>query len=234
MTFPTWVAKGTTVTAGAGTLSVPLPAGWQADDIHILVVESPNDTGVAVDPVTGYTLIAKPGYGTTTATSSSRLSVFWRRAVAGDGNASVTQVPFDHRIAFIAGFRGCKTTGTPYEALGSNTQGASATIPIPCGTTLGVDRLVVALASNHVDAAGAWINSMVNASLANVTERVDEGNTIGNGGRLALGHGEKAGAGPAGTFTMTPSANASAAFMAFSLIPPAVAALARSQAMVIA
>jgi len=73
---PTYQGKGT-FTSGAGALSVPVPAGYQDNDIFILFVESENQ---AIATPSGWTQVANsPQFtGTARAAGAVRLAVFYK------------------------------------------------------------------------------------------------------------------------------------------------------------
>src|SRR5712691_1032612 len=73
----TFVAAGTNAVAIATSVSPGLPAGFAANDIHVLVVTTENNDVITVPA--GWTKKIELANG-----STMKLTVAWRRAVAGD------------------------------------------------------------------------------------------------------------------------------------------------------
>lgn len=99
-----------TAASGLGAQSPGLPAGWQADDIHILAAVRDQPTSFSVP--SGWTSIFG---GAVTSGSWLYAVVCWRRAVGGDTAPSIG-TGLDGFIARIFGFSGCLTSATPIDA----------------------------------------------------------------------------------------------------------------------
>jgi hypothetical protein len=97
-----------------GVPVAPLPTGWQADDIHILIVMVRDDLGTMTITPDTWTLIANVTRGT-----SSQYWIYGRRAVAGDSDATCTSSLAVDTYGTIFGFRGCIATGTAWEVVGA-------------------------------------------------------------------------------------------------------------------
>jgi hypothetical protein len=114
LTPPTFVAAGTaafTATASA-TVTPGLPAGWAADDIHILLAAGSNNTDWP-EP-SGWTKLS-PGEVAENNTAAQRAELWARRAVGGDAAPVLsTYTGTTVRGAQIYGIRGCPT-GIPVE-----------------------------------------------------------------------------------------------------------------------
>lgn len=111
-TAPTFVAAGTYVqtAVNAATLTPGLPAGWAADDIHLLIAGRKDNT--AMTALSGWTQHALLFGNNST---GLRTEVWWRRAVAGDTAPVVTFGSSTIlREAQILGIRGCPPTGSPF------------------------------------------------------------------------------------------------------------------------
>jgi len=86
---PTFVAAGAAAftATNAATLAPGLPAGWAADDIHVLVVHRSDNTDIT-DP-SGWTKISPSGVADTN-TTAQIVELYLRRAVAGDTDPTIT------------------------------------------------------------------------------------------------------------------------------------------------
>ena len=204
MALPTYVAAGASDN-NIAALSLPLPTGWAAGDIHLLLVETANE---AVTTPTGYTELgvqANRGSGTAAGTDATRLAVYWRRAVAGDTDPVAVADAGNHAVGIIAGFRGCITTGNPWDVFADSVEATSDTsVSITGVTTTVADCLVIYAFTSGFDAGTDQMSGAPsNASLANLTQRFDANGAAGNGGTIVLVTGEKATAGATGTLTAT-------------------------------
>lgn len=217
MAVPTYVASGTHA-VGIGDVSPGLPTGWAENDIFLLQAES--FEGSVAAP-TGYTLVAEVAKGTADANESFQ-TWFWKRATASETAPTVTD-PGNHALAVVHAFRGCITTGNPWDIQYSGTDSAgTSNVSIIGDTTTVGDTLVVFGVGQHNDTGTYTLSSFANADLATVTVRWDEGTIEGNGGCIGLVTGEKATAGAYGTTTGTADANSGIkTFIVFALKPPA-------------
>ncbi|MCI0584111.1 MAG: hypothetical protein L0227_14710 [Chloroflexi bacterium] len=220
MAIPTFVNAGTFVAAASGSISPGLPAGWAVDDIHILVMESrSNESGQSLP--TGYSHVSGSSIGTPT-TPGTRLHVAWRRAQSGDAAPSIT-ILANHLTARIFGFRGCVTTGDPWDvtATGTNDTSSSGSKSIPGATTTVADTLVAAIIASGADVTSSTeFSAWANADLAAVTERGDDMSLSGGGGGTGLATGEKATAGTYAATTVTVVSAERHAFLSIALKPP--------------
>jgi hypothetical protein len=198
MAMPTVYAVGT-VASGIAGVTPGLPAGTAANDILILLLE--NQDATAVGTVTGYTDIQSPFASTGTVT---RLSVRWKRAVAGEAAPSVPD-PGDHVVARIIGVRGCISSGSPINVSASTTElVADTTVSIPGATTTAHDCLIIAAFSTGTSIAStAHASAWTNASLGSVTEQVDNWVIDSLGGGFGAATGTKAVAGAYSATTAT-------------------------------
>lgn len=197
--------------SGTGNITPALPSGWQPDDILVLFVESANE---AVSAPTGWTQAANSPVSQTNA-DVTRLSVFWRRGVGGDGNPTITD-PGDHAGARIIAVSGCVTSGDPWEATaGAPDNASTTTADIPTGTTSEKNGLVVVGVATGLPgvANSAQHSAWTNAGLlqgpsgpAGMVERFDSRYTAGNGGSIGCATGQLLDAGAVGTTTSTMAA----------------------------
>jgi len=102
-------------------LTLALPSGWAADDIFVIVAECVQTETISVP--SGFTeLTDSPQTG-----ADTKLHVFWRRAVGGDGSVSVGD-PGDHIVAKLFAIRGATTSGNPFRDTAGTTASASTAV----------------------------------------------------------------------------------------------------------
>lgn len=146
MAVPTFVSAGAIANDLTGAASVtPTPPAHLADDI-LFAVSVNQAASTQTTATAGWTRIAE------SAPSTTRVAWFWKRATgAGTAGPTITAASTD-QFCVVYVFRGCITTGNPYETNGSpNNQGTDA-LPITQSiTTTGTDRLVVAFCGHDDD-----------------------------------------------------------------------------------
>lgn len=125
----TFVAAATLVAVAANppTVNLTLPSGanLEADDIIIIPIMSKNivESTNEITTPTNYTEKGtKAEMDSATAADDMRAGLFWKRAVGGDDGASVTISRAGTSTLLLAGvayvFRGCATSGDPFDAAG--------------------------------------------------------------------------------------------------------------------
>lgn len=197
--------------SGTGNITPALPSGWQADDILVMMVETADE---AVTAPAGWTQAPNSPVSQTNA-DVTRLTVFYRRAVGGDGNPTITD-PGDHAGARIIAVSGCVTTGDPWDVTaGAPDNASTTTADIPTGTTTARNGLVVVGVATGLPAVAnsaqhsAWTNAGLlqgPAAAAGMVERFDSRYTAGNGGSIGCATGQKLDVGAVGTTTSTMAA----------------------------
>ncbi len=115
MAFPTWQANGTAVSATTGTLTVAWPVHAINDVGLLYVVSSGGGTTQTLNTANGFTLIDTQSTGTGTA--GTKISVYWCRATSTAMSSPVVTAGTDFKYGVISTFRGCRTTGDPYDFL---------------------------------------------------------------------------------------------------------------------
>lgn len=201
VTTPVFIAAGTFAN-NSGDATPGLPAGIQADDILMLIVQS---VGTDPDPAApaGYALITK---AETVSGTSLVINVFWKRATASESAPTVIDTG-DHQCAQILAFRGCTPIGNPWDDTNTNTQTATTAVSISGATTTGPLRLIVAIAGTSLDANSTTeFSGWTNANLVSITEITDQVGNSNLGGGFGAAAGVKTLAGAVGTTTAT-SAN---------------------------
>lgn len=198
---PTFVAAGT-VSSGTTTAAPGVPAGYAANDVFLMFVESNFDQPVT--PPTGWAVVDGFPQANTTNTLASQLSAFWKRAAASESAPTVAD-PGDHVVARIFAFRGCRTYGVPWDGVATTvTNSAGTTLTCPTLTTSVTNNLIVNVASTGVDPASdstTTFSAWTNASLGSVTERGDNDVAAGAGGGFGVATGTLAVPGATGTTT---------------------------------
>lgn len=218
MAIPSVVAVGA-VAAGTGDVVPGLPSGWAADDIHIMVVEQSAVNTFGSAP-SGWVLVTGTQQKAGSGADDGNIQVYWRRAVAGDTDPTVTDT-INHTSARILGVRGCITSGNPWDVVTAGTAAAGTLVSITGGTTTVNDCLIVAVVGTGPDIASTTeIGSWANASLSSVTERMDNWNTNGNGGGFGMATGGLATAGAYNATTATLVTSSTQAFCTIALKPP--------------
>lgn len=206
MAIPSVVGLGTAAN-GTGNVVPTLPTGWAAGDLHVLVVN--NKRSEALSTPSGWTLI-----GNSVPASGNKVTLFYRTAVGGDTDPTVTD-PGDHLYAVIIGFRG----GTL--AVNNNTastiEPTNTAVTWPSLTTTYADQIIVNAMATDTDSTGAKFSGAANASLSSVTEQFDNTITSNAGGGLVIVTGGLATAGSTGTTTGTLSTSAIMALMTISV-----------------
>jgi hypothetical protein len=222
---PTVVGVGTaSFTASNGVALTPaLPTGWAANDIHILVVHRSDNT--AITTPSGWTKWT-PGGVAETNTTAQIVSIYWRRAVAGDTAPSVTAgTSTVVRGAFIIGVRGCPLTGDPLHLALRENKAASATVSNAGVTTTVANTRALFIYAYEDDPSAA----STPAGWAAITPQVS---ALGNDMALGYSHKAMAATGATGAVSTTVSGGtfANSPHVTFTLtLLPAPGADARVQ-----
>ena len=223
MAAPSFTAAGTFV-GSASTAAPGIPAGTVAGDILLLFVETENEA-VSLSSAQGFVQVGTPvGTGTAGGASSSRITVFWKRATGSDSAPTVADAG-DHVACRILGFRGCKASGDPWDGTPTWTvDSVSDTSVAAAGPTTTVDEcLVVVGAANVIDTN---TSQTVNYSNGNLTglggTGAGDNTTQGSGGGFNVGTGVKATAGAVGNTTVTygNATQKSVVVLALAPLPP--------------
>lgn len=223
MAAPTFLGQGA-IASGVGAGSVAWPAGHQADDIGVLMVETANES---VATPSGWTLLGNTGTGTAGAAGSVAIWVFWKRATsAAEANASFAD-PGDHFRGRMMAFRGCETSGSPFEGSVITAIVATAQTAVSIGmpTTTVADCFAVAIVANATSTTAnqTTTTTWANADLPDIA-RISNGNvTSGVGGGMDAAGGTKAVAGAISNTTATLQTASAQATLSFALKPPSVA-----------
>lgn len=200
MAAPNYQSQGAVQT---GTAALTVPWGSHvANDVALLFVEADG-----AETVTTPSSPAGWGAVDSSVATATGLWVYWKRATgSSEGDVTVPD-PGDHATAQILVYRGCITSGNPWDVIAKNINNtSSANVSIPGTSTTVADCLVVAAVSNPLDSATPQANNdFANADLTSVqaTPRTNQQSASGNGGGFAVTDGVKAAAGAFGATTAT-------------------------------
>lgn len=218
---PTFVAAGS-VASGTTGISVSPPSGLLNGDVLLLFIATENQAVATPSP--GWAIVTDSPQSTGTAgnTAATRLSIFWKRTNGSEGVATAAD-PGDSWVGRMAAFRGCIATGDPWDVTaGGVLSTASTAVSINGDTTTVANCLIVAAFSHSTDInSTVQVSGWTNASLASITERIDDSTTSGDGDGIGVATGVKvvAGAYSATTATLVTASNQGR--ISIALKPPA-------------
>lgn len=202
--MPTIVGVGASA-SGTGSITPAYPGGYSAvaGDVAITLMETNSEI------ITAPTNWASAATVAVSSGTLTRLSAFWRRLNTGETAPAYTTTA-NHKIGRMIVVRGCRPTGNPHEAAPTSTElVADTTVSIPGTTTTPPNCLLLyAFSTGQDTASSAGATGWADASLAAVTERMDNWASAGTGGGFAMASGEKAAAGASGAMTATLSLTA--------------------------
>lgn len=203
--IPTFVGAGTYAHTTVGTLTPGLPAGWQINDIFIITHFS-NSTGAAP---TGYTQAGS---------RTGKLQVYWKRATSSESDPVIAAA--GNACARMVAFRGCATSGDPFEALNAAASGGASTTFKSGGlTTLGDSRLYWISIGRTGDNSSSQYSAWQAFSTEDVTEAIDDGFQDGLGGGTAGAYGGASHARAYGPFLANVGISVDTDYIEFALIP---------------
>lgn len=203
MAAPSLVAFGTPAD-GVGNITPTLPAGWQENDIFLLFLEAratnPISTPSGWAHITGSPFVADTGTNNT----GTSLTVFWRRATASESDPTITD-PGDHVVGVIGAWRGCPTSGDPWDVISNSTYtaGSTTSASVAGATTTGDDRTVIVALATNLDTAASISVTWTNGDLSGLATIQNIASSAGDGGTCSIASGGKATAGAYGTTSIT-------------------------------
>lgn len=218
MALPVVVGVGN-VANGTGDVVPTNPTGSIQNDFLVMAVEQ-SAVNVFGSTPTGWAGIPGAQVKVASGADDGNITLYYRVFQTGDGNPTVPDT-INHTSARIIGFRGC-VTGTAWETIiaGIDT-GVNNSFSASGTATLGADRMIAVFGGTANDIAmTTGVSGFANADLANVTERMDNYHTDGNGGGFFCATGEKAAQGSFGATTATLSVAANKAWVVLVLKPP--------------
>lgn len=149
-TTPTFVATGA-ADSSLTTVAPAYPAGIQSDDILILSVWGFDSSGSAtvVDPA-GWTAVLPANRNSSNFHASA---LYWKRATGSEsGTVSVTfseSLNLGGALGVISAWRGCTTSGTPFERANFYMQHSTTAMQGKGLSTAGINRRVVCFTFGH-------------------------------------------------------------------------------------
>ena len=117
-----FVSAGTEAYNSSGDITPGLPAGVQTDDILVCVAASQLECDITMGSDWTRIFIGDGG-----SLSKPTLAVFWHR-YAGSSPARAVTFSGGRRNAGICAFRGCKTSGSPFNQVGAASAGTDDSI----------------------------------------------------------------------------------------------------------
>lgn len=188
-----------------GTVRPGLPSGWAEGDLLVAFLETSDEAITA--PVTSPVWV-EAASSPTARTGFSRVTIFYRLAMASEGNPDRTfSDSGNHGCGVILAVEtGTFNSSTPVAADNSNDQSSTTSISITGATATTANSLVVASTGGSRDCNGCpIISGWTNSNLSDIIEEFDSSCMNGNGGTLAIMSGNMATADPVGTTTATSS-----------------------------
>ena len=185
MAAPTFQAAGAVV-RGVGALTVAWPA-HAVDDVALLFVETANQAAT-LTTANGFAAVTNQGTGTGGTAGATALYVFWCRATSTSQASPVVADSGLRQTAFILTFRGCITSGNPWDVFAGAVAASSASVSMPSVTTTVVDTLIVNAFSNPQVIAAPTVRptSLANVNLSSVAARINT-QADGTGGTVTGG-----------------------------------------------
>lgn len=179
---PVLVAESAKGENTSSAINFSWPAGYQDDDVLVVVVESITGSGVTIS--TGaFTKIVETGGGT-----DSWLTVAWARASGTMSSFQISNLSNDHKVAKCYLYRGLITSGAPLAnvELGGNTSN-STTRTIPSLTASRKNNHLMMVTTYGNDSESNATSNWTNDKLTNLTVIADGiGTTLGNGGGFSV------------------------------------------------
>ncbi len=214
-----YIGQGT-FASGAAALSVGMPAGIEAGDLLLLMVETANQ---AVATPSGWTQApnSPQGTGTAAAAGGVRLTVFYK--VAGSSESAVDVADSgDHQVAVVSAYRGVDP-GQPINSSAGSVQAATVNMVFPGVVTTVPGTLVVLACAQDTDAnSTATASGYANATLTDLVEQLDRVVNTNAGGGLVFLTATMDGTGATGNVTATGSTSVTHAYLTLALKPAPV------------
>lgn len=217
---PVFQAVGAQQNSTGASVNVAWPTHL-ADDIGLVVIETSGNSATLTPPA-GW--VAVPGTPVTdvATTAGSKLHVWWRRATSSAMGTVATGAATDHIVARLYTFRGCVTTGNPWNVTTTGTKTtASTTATVPSLTTTLDDTLITMIVGRPDDSSSvAHFGVPVNAGLTGLGEAAEAGTINGNGGGFVVSYGIESTPGSTGTSTLSKTASTTDTYVVLALKAP--------------
>ena len=200
---PVFQAAGGLQTSSGQTQTVAWPTHL-TNDIGLFILETAGNSSTLTPP-TGWTAVPGSPVVDVNTIDGSSLQVWWKRATSSSEASIATGGPGGHLSARIYTFRGCVTTGNPWDVVTTGTKTtASLTATVPSLTTTVSDTLITMIVGRPNDSSStAHFGVPINVNLTSLQEIAEVGTTLGDGGGFVVSSGIKSTAGSTGTSTLT-------------------------------
>lgn len=218
-----YVGAGALV-SGTGALSaVAWPSGHVAGDLGVLFVQTANQP---ISAPSGWSQIGSSQGVGSPLFNGTGLQVFYKIAASGAEPSITVADSGNHTLAKILAWRGVDAA-SPLGATPNGTVASDAAALTFPSITTDADACVVVLGVGVCNYAtsSTFLSGWSSPWLDDLTERVDQSVTYGNGGGLGIAEGLKALAGPLGSSSVTFASAANAAALLFALRPVTVPAV---------
>lgn len=200
MAAPTPQAVGTPV-ADSAAISVPWPA-HQANDIGLLFVNTRGHQPLTTTPAGWTDLPSSPQQSQTEVLADDvSLAGFWRRAAGSSESDAAVADTGDYQHGLIVTFRGCVTTGDPWDIERGESNPSNTTSFSFSGDSTNISDTLVVVAVGVGD--DATLSGWANASLAGVAEMAESTSTVSTDSGITVATGTKATAGVFGATIAT-------------------------------
>lgn len=209
----TFVGAGS-VASGMNAISLGFPAGHQADDYALMLIET---AGVQVATPDGWGLV---GYLEDLAgASDTAITVFERVATSSAEAATVPADSGDHQIGVIAVYRGVASRLAEVGEAQNLANALSCSLA-SITTTTPKTRVVYLAGSNGAN--GAMYSAWTSENLSDIQERADATTTLGDDGVIGIADGSMAAAGAVGAGSVTQAYSQRTNILTVGLVPAVV------------
>jgi hypothetical protein len=217
---PVFQAVGAPIGSTGTSVNVVWPTHL-INDIGLVVIETSGNSADLTPPA-GWAAIPGTPVTDVATTAGSKLHVWWKRAASAAEAAVATGAATDHVAGRLYTFRGCVTTGNPWNVTTTGTKTtASTTATVPNLTTTLDDLLITMIVGRPDDSASTThFGVPVNANLTGLAECAELGSAGGNGGGFVVSTGIDALPGNTGTSTLTKTVSTTDTYVVLALKGP--------------
>jgi hypothetical protein len=221
MPAPVFQAVGAQQNSATASVNVSWPT-HQTNDIGLLVIET-SGGGTTLTPPSGWAAVTGTPVTDVADATGSKLHVWWKRATSNAEAAVATGFSTsDHVVARLYTFRGCVTSGDPWNVTTTgNKTTASSTATVPAVTTTVADTLIVMIVGRPDDSLSTThFGVPTNANLTGLAEAGEAGTNNGNGGGFVVSYGVEATPSNTGTSSISKGASTTDTYVVVALKQP--------------
>lgn len=217
---PVFQAVGAQQNSTGASVNVAWPTHL-TNDIGLVVIETSGNSATLTPPA-GWAAVPGTPVTDVATIAGSKLHVWWKRAASAAEGTVATGAATDHIVARLCTFRGCVTTGNPWNVTTTGTKTtASNTATVPSLTTTLDDTLITMIVGRPDDSSSVvHFGVPVNAGLTGLGEATEAGTINGNGGGFVVSYGIKDLPGSTGTSTLTKIASTTDTYVVLALKAP--------------